>query len=84
MTKIIVLEAFGVLLAWLVAGFAIWKWGPGTRFRSVRCPETRKRADVLAVQTESEFGCLRVIDIAGCSLISGPSIGCPKTCIARL
>jgi hypothetical protein len=84
MSNIIVLEVFAVLLAWVVAGYAIWKWGPGTRNRSVRCPETGKTANVLAVQTELEFGCLRVMDVTKCSLVDGPSLGCPKTCIARL
>ncbi len=84
MSNIVVLEVFGVLLAWLVAGYAIWKWGPGTRNRSVRCPETGKTANVLAVQKELEFGCLRVMDVTKCSLVAGPSLDCPKTCIARL
>lgn len=84
MTNIIVLEVFGVLLAWLVAGYAIWKWGPGTRNRSVRCPETGKTANVLAVQKELEFGCLRVMDVRKCSLIPGQMLSCEKTCLARL
>ncbi len=84
MSDIIVLEVFGVLLAWIVAGYSIWKWGPGKRQRSVRCPESGKRADVLAVQQELEFGCLRVLDVTKCSLITGPSLDCPKTCIAKL
>jgi hypothetical protein len=84
MSDIIVLEVFGVLLAWMVAGYAIWKWGPGKRHRFVRCPESGKRAEVLAVQSELEFGCLRVIDVAHCSLVSGPHLDCPKTCLTRL
>ena len=84
MTKIIVLEVFGVLIAWLVAGYAIWKWGPGKRIRSVHCPASGKRADVLAVQTEPEFGCLRAIDITRCSLIPGETVSCEKTCIGQL
>jgi len=84
MTETIVLEVFGVLLAWWVAGYAIWKWGPGKRNRSVRCPETGKTANVLAVQKELEFGCLRVLDVTQCSLIPGQTLACPKTCIARL
>lgn len=84
MTHIIVLEVFGVLIAWLVAGYAIWKWGPGTRTRSVRCPELGKKADVLAVQLEPEFGCMRVVDVRQCSLIPGRMLSCEKTCLARL
>jgi hypothetical protein len=84
MTHIIVLEVFGVFLAWMVAGYAIWKWGPGTRTRSVRCPESGKKAAVLAVQLEPEFGCLRVMDVRKCSLIPGQMLSCEKTCLARL
>ena len=84
MTHIILLEALGVLLAWFVAGFAIWKWGPGMRTRRVRCPETGKRAAVLAKQKESEFGCLRVTDVTKCSLIPRQALFCEKTCIAKM
>ena len=84
MTDTIVLEVFGVLLAWWVAGYAIWKWGPGTRTRSVRCPESGKKAAVLAVQLEPEFGCLRVMDVRKCSLIPRQMLSCEKACLARL
>ena len=84
MTHIIVLEILGVLLAWIVAGYAIWKWGPGTRTRRVRCPEMGKRAAVLAVHKEAEFGCLRVTDVARCALIPGQALSCEKTCLGRL
>ncbi|MBI4165833.1 MAG: hypothetical protein HY508_08880 [Acidobacteria bacterium] len=84
MTHIIELEVFGVFLAWMVSAYAIWKWGPGSRPRSVRCPESGKKASVLAVQQEPEFGCLRVMDVRKCSLIPGQMLSCEKTCLARL
>lgn len=58
MSGIITLEATGVLACWAVVAYTIWKWGPGLRKRSVRCPEKKVRAKVLADQREAEFGCL--------------------------
>jgi len=84
MSEIIVVEAMGVLLAWVVAGYAIWKWGPGLRQRSVYCPEVKVRAVVLADQQEAEFGCLRVADLKACSLIPTAVVSCDKKCMARL
>lgn len=69
----------GVAVCWLVAGYSIWKWGPGLRKRSVRCPERKKRATVLADQREAEFGCLQVVDVKACSL-TPQQINCSKQC----
>jgi hypothetical protein len=43
-----------------------------------------KKAEVLAVQLEPEFGCMRVVDVRQCSLIPGRMLSCEKTCLARL
>ncbi len=84
MNNMIVLEIVGVLAAWTVAAYAIWRWGPGMRNRSVRCPEKKVRAKVLADQREAEFGCLRVADITACSLLPGAPVTCAKECLLRL
>src|SRR5271157_3482054 len=82
--SIMALEVFGVLVCWAVLAHAIWKWGPGLRKRSVRCPEKRVHARVLADQREAEFGCLRVTEVKECSLLGNALVACSKGCIARL
>jgi hypothetical protein len=73
-----------ILACWAIAGYAIWKWGPGLRKRWVRCPEKKVRATVLADQREAEFGCLRVVDVMACSLFSGKPLSCGKECLTHL
>ena len=84
MDSIIALEVATVFSAWAVAGFTIWKWGPGFRKRSVTCPNTKRTARVLADQREAEFGCLRVVDVRTCSLIPSQVLSCGKDCIAKI
>ena len=84
MNGIIALEIFGVVICWLLLAHAIWKWGPGLRKRSVRCPEKRVGAKVLADQREAEFGCLRVAEVKECSLLGNAPPACSKGCMARL
>ena len=84
MNSIIALEISGVIICWMLLAYAIWKWGPGLRRRSVRCPEKRIRARVLAEQREAEFGCLQVADVKECSLIQNVPLACAKGCLARL
>ena len=84
MDTIILLEIAGVLASWAVVAFAIWKWGPGVRKRSVPCPNLNVHAEVLTDQRESEFGCLRVVDIRDCSLIPSAVVTCQKDCLAHL
>jgi len=80
MTAIIKEALVGVAVCWVVAGYAIWKWGPGLRKRSVKCPESRRRATVLADQREAEFGSLRVVDVKECSLLTPTQMNCSKQC----
>ncbi|MFB3920591.1 MAG: hypothetical protein ACE145_02665 [Terriglobia bacterium] len=84
MDSIIALEIVTVIAAWTVVGYAIWKWGPGLRKRSVTCPTRKRTARVLADQREAEFGCLRVADVEECSLIPGRQLECGKECLTRL
>ena len=84
MAETILAEVLGVLLAWVVAGYAIWKWGPGLRKRAVVCPEIKVHTEILADQREPEFSCLRVVDAKECSLIPAAILGCDKKCLARL
>jgi len=84
MNDITIFEIFGVLICWLVLARAIWKWGPGLRRRSVRCPEKRVGAKVLADQREAEFGCLQIVDVKECSLLQHGPVTCGKGCVARL
>ena len=84
MTNLIKLAIMGVLVSWIIAGYAIWKWGPGLRKRWVRCPENRGRATVLADQREAEFGSLHVVDITACTLVNTTELNCSKQCRAHL
>ena len=83
MNGIIALEVLGVLACWAALARAIWKWGPGLRRRSVRCPEKAGSARVLADQREAEFGCLRVIDVKQCSRLGSGPMECSKGCLAQ-
>jgi len=79
--------AFGVIInlaIWTLAGYAIWKSGPGQRKRSVRCPEKSVRATVLADQRQADFGCLHVVDVKECMLFPNAPLDCGKHCMARL
>ena len=84
MTAIIKEALVGVAVCWTVAGYSIWKWGPGLRKRLVRCPERKVRATVLADQREAEFGSLRVVDVKECSLLTAAQMNCSKECKVRL
>lgn len=77
--------AFATVLAWwIVAALALWRFGPGTSRRSVRCPVKRAEAVVTALQGEAGFGGLRVLDVTACSLLPGQPLACGKECLARL
>ena len=84
MNSIIALEISGVVVCWVVLAYAIWKWGPGIRRRSVRCPEKRVGARVLADQREGDFDCLQVVEVKECSLFENAPVTCGKRCLARL
>jgi hypothetical protein len=84
MNGIIALEISGVVVCWTILAYAIWKWGPGLRKRSVRCPEKRVGAKVLVEQREAEFACLRAVDVKACSLFGNTPVACGKGCMARL
>ena len=84
MNDVTIFEILGVLICWVVLARAIWKWGPGLRRRSVRCPEKRVGAKVLADQREAEFGCLQMVDVKECSLLKNGPVTCGKGCLARL
>jgi hypothetical protein len=84
MNTLVAIEACGVLLSWAVLARAIWEWGPGLRWRSIRCPEQKVRARVLAHQREADFGCLRVADVSVCSLLRNAPRACSKGCLVRL
>jgi hypothetical protein len=84
MSDITIFEILGVLICWVVLARAVWKWGPGLRKRSVRCPEKRVGAKVLADQREVDFGCLQMVDVKECSLLKNGPAACGKGCLARL
>ncbi len=84
MDPIMILEVGAVVLCWIIAAYAIWKWGPGLRKRSVKCPEKRLRARVVADQREAEFGCVGAADVTDCSLTSDRPLSCGKECLSHL
>jgi len=75
------------VMALVVAGYAIWQYGPGMRERSVRCPVLKKRAKVLVDQREANFYCsyagLKAVDLTHCSLMKG-ALTCSKECLQNL
>jgi hypothetical protein len=73
-----------MLVCWTIAGYVIWKWGPGMRRRSVQCPEKKLSAKVLAEQVEGDFSCLRVVDVKSCSLVAGEILTCDRSCLRYL
>ena len=80
----VVLAVIVGLGIWTLAGYAIWKWGPGLRKRSVHCPEKSVGATVRADQREAEFGCLHVVDVKACTLFPHSPVECGKQCMSRL
>ena len=84
MDSILIFEMVAVVVCWTIAAYAIWKWGPGFRKRSVKCPEKKVRAKVMAGQREVEFGCLGVADVTECSLFHDEPLSCGKGCLAHL
>jgi hypothetical protein len=83
MTPNLVLAIVGGLVLWVIVGYAIWRWGPGLRQRSVRCPLLKRRARILADQQEADFGSLVMVDVKSCSLASGPARTCSKECVSH-
>ena len=84
MTALIPGAIVSVIVCWAIASYAIWKCGPGLRKHGVLCPEKKLRATILADQREAEFGSLKVVDVATCSLESGSVLNCSKRCMAQL
>ena len=78
-----ILMGGAVVAAWTALGVTIRRWGPGRRFRSVRCPNKKVRARVEVEQREGDFGSLRVADIHRCSLIPNAPGDCGKECLGR-
>jgi hypothetical protein len=81
MSSALVFAIVAGLVFWAIAGYAIWRWGPGLRKRSVWCPVLKRRARVLADQREAEFGSLMAVDVKSCSLIKGQALTCGKECL---
>lgn len=81
---ILQLVAAVMLVCWAITAYAIYKWSPGLRKHSVRCPEKKMRAIVLADQREAEFGCLQVVDVKACSLFPHEPLSCGKECLTHL
>jgi len=84
MDSILIFESVAVVVCWIIAAYAIWKWGPGLRKRSVKCPEKKGHAKVVAAQREVEFGCLGVADVTACSLFHNEPLSCGKECLTHL
>ncbi len=78
------LAGFVVVIAWAVAAFTIWRWGPGRARRPVFCPEQHIPTHVVAVRSEMGFGTLRTSDIVQCDLLGPGPVTCGKRCLARL
>jgi hypothetical protein len=77
--------AFATVLAWwVVAGLAIWRFGPGSHRHALRCPVKREGAVVTGLEREFGFGSLRVVDVTACSLYPGQPLACGKECLAHL
>jgi hypothetical protein len=79
-----VLAILGVLAAWGVLFWTIYRWGPGRRRRRVVCPEKGVRATVEVEQKEGDFGRLRAVDAVACSLVPDEPLTCDKECLRQL
>jgi hypothetical protein len=70
-----------------IAGWMIWRWGPGERTWRVWCPVHKKEAKIVAIQREAEFvpsyAGLQVYDVKRCSLFEGRPVTCEKECLKR-
>lgn len=77
------LAILAVAAAWSVFAYTVWRWGPGRRRRSVRCPEKNKRARLVVEQRESGFGTLQVTDVTACSLLPDGPVTCDKQCLRK-
>lgn len=88
MGPILFLTIVIVLALCVIAGYAIWYWGPGLRTHSVLCPVKKKPAKVLADQRERGFAGsyagLAVVDIKECSMFKGGPLECHKECLQRM
>lgn len=78
-----VLAILAVIAAWSVFAYTVWRWGPGRRHRSVRCPEKNQRARLVVEQRESGFGTLQVTDVTACSLLPEGPVACDKECLRK-
>ena len=76
-----------VLAVWALAGYCVWRWGPGLRKRSVWCPVLKSRAKILAEQEEKGFrnsyAGLSIVDVQQCTLFRAGPVLCHKECLRR-
>jgi hypothetical protein len=84
MTTELGLAMAAVVVAWILVGFAVRRWGPGLVRRHVRCPEKHCRATVMAMQVESGYGAIRTSDVLACDLLGNRPVDCAKHCLSRL
>ncbi len=75
---------FTGIVSLVIVGYAIWRAGPGERNHTVECPATKRRARVVALHVEPEFGCLQAADIVACSRLGGQPVTCGKDCLVQL
>ena len=78
-----VVAILAVVAAWSVFAYTVWRWGPGRRHRTVRCPEKKRRARLVVEQREAEFGALQVTDVSACSLLPEGPVTCDKACLQK-
>jgi hypothetical protein len=82
-----ILLVAGILAAWAIASWAIWKRGSGEITWTVWCPVHKKTAKIVAVQREAQFApscaSLQIYDVKRCSLFGGPPVTCGKECLQR-
>lgn len=63
--------------------YVIFRCGPGTVRRRLRCPEKNVAARVEVLRKEGTWGTLLESDVTSCSLFPEGSIDCAKACLAR-
>jgi hypothetical protein len=80
-----ILAIVAVLLAWLVAVYAVRSWGGGYGARSVVCPHKGVRATI-STSARAGDGWSKEIrrDVLQCSLLPGQPVTCDKTCLSQL
>jgi hypothetical protein len=76
-----------VLAVATIAMWAMWRWAPTEATYDVWCPVYKKKARIVAIQTETKLvpasAGPRIFDVKSCSLFRGQEVNCRRECLKR-